>query len=85
MISTVRWHTESNHLSKETVDLLRKFYMAQRVLSRELLVAKPLGICKTCIYGTNALNSRNPIATSISGKNNTIFDTFGRNDSREIF
>ncbi len=85
MISVLRWQTGSNLLSKECQELLRKFFMAQSALSRELLAAKPLGICKTSIYGTNVLSLRNPIATSINGKNNTISDTFGRNDSREIF
>jgi len=59
--------------------------MAQQALSRELLAAKPLGICKTSIYGTNVSSLKNPILTSISGKNNTTFDTFGRNGSKEIF
>ncbi len=59
--------------------------MAQSALSRELLEAKPLGICKTSIYGINVSSLRNPILTSISGKNNTIFDMFGRNGSKEIF
>ncbi len=85
MISVLRWHTGSNLLSKECQEQVRKFYMAQQELSRELLVAKPLGICKTSIYGTNASSLRNPILTSINGKNNTTFDMFGRKDSKEIF
>ncbi len=85
MINVLRWHTGSNLLSQECRELLKKFSTAQQVLSRELLAAKPLGICKTCTYGTNVSNLRNPILTSISGKNATILDTFGRKDSREIF
>jgi len=85
MISVTRWSTESNLLSKECAMLVRKFFMAQQELSRELLVAKPLGICKTSIYGTNVLSLRNPMITSINGKNSTTFDTFGKNDSKEIF
>ncbi len=85
MNNLVRWHIESNLLSKECKELVSKFFMAQQALSRELLAAKPLGICKTCIYGTNVLNLRNPILTSISGKNDTMLNTFGRNASKEIF
>jgi len=85
MIHVLRWHIESNLLSKECAQQVRKFFTAQQALSRELLGAKPLGICKTSIYGTNVSSLRNPIATSINGKNNTISDTFGRNDSKEIF
>ncbi len=85
MISVLRWHTGSDLLSKECQMLLKNFFTAQQALSRELLEAKPLGICKTSIYGTNALSLRNPIVTSTNGKNNTISDTFGRNGSKEIF
>ncbi len=85
MINVLRWHTGSSLLSKECHELVSKFFMAQQALSRELLVAKPLGICKTSIYGTNVLSLKNPIATSINGKNSTISDTFGRKDSKEIF
>ncbi len=85
MISVTRWHTESNLLSRECEALVRKFYMAQQELSRELLAAKPLGICKTSIYGINESSSRNPIVTSISGKNSTTLDMFGRKGSREMF
>ncbi len=85
MINVLRWHTGSNLLSLECQTLLRKFFTAQQALSRELLEAKPLGICKTSIYGTNVSSLRNPILTSTSGKNNTISDMFGRNDSKEIF
>ncbi len=81
----IRWQTASNLLSKECQQLVSKFFMAQQALSRELLVAKPLGICKTSIYGTSGLSLKNPILTSISGKNSTILDTFGRNDSKETF
>ncbi len=85
MINVLRWHTGSDLLSKECEMLVRKFCMAQQALSRELLEAKPLGICKTSIYGTNVSSLRNPILTSISGKNSTTFDMFGRKDSKEIF
>ncbi len=85
MISVTRWHTGSNLLSRECEALVKKFYMAQQELSRELLAAKPLGICKTSIYGTNVLSLRNPLVTCVSGKNNTISDTFGRSVSKEMF
>ncbi len=33
-------------LSNRDIAILKKFYMAQRALSQELLEAKPLGTCK---------------------------------------
>jgi len=80
-----RWHTGSDLLSKECQELVNKFFTAQQALSQELLAAKPLGICKTSIYGTNVSSLKNPIVTSISGKNSTMLDTFGRNGLKEIF
>ncbi len=85
MKSVSRWYTEFSHLSPECRELLKKFSMVQQELARELLAAKPLGICKISIYGINESNSRNPILTLTNGKNNTIFDTFGRNGSKETF
>ncbi len=84
-MNVLRWHTGSNLLSQECQKLLKDFFTAQQELSRELLEAKPLGICKTSIYGTNVSNLRNPIVTSTNGKNSTMLDTFGRNGSREMF
>ncbi len=84
-MNVLRWHTGSNLLSLECQKLLKDFFTAQQELSRELLEAKPLGICRTSIYGTNVSNLRNPIVTSTNGKNNTILDTFGRNGSKEMF
>ncbi len=85
MVEVLRWHTGSSLLSKEIKLLLRDFSTKQRELSRELLEAKPLGICKTSIFGTNVSNWRNPVLTLLNGKSNTILDTFGRNGSKEIF
>ncbi len=85
MVEVRRWHTGSNLLSPECKALLIDFSTKQRELSRELLVAKPLGICKTSIYGTNVSNWKNPVLTLLNGKSNTILDTFGRNVSKEIF
>jgi len=79
------WGTEFSHLSKECQERVRRFSTAQLALSQELLVAKPLGICKTSIYGINELNSKNPILTSISGKKGIRLDTSGRNDLKETF
>jgi len=84
-MNVLRWHTGSNLLSQECIERLKKFSTAQQALSKELLQAKPLGICKTSIYGTNVSNLRNPILTSISGKNNTILDTYGRKGSKVTF
>ncbi len=79
------WGTEYSHLSKECQQQVRKFFTVQQALSQELLEAKPLGICKTSIFGINELNSRNPILTLTSGKNGTILDINGRSDSRGTF
>ncbi len=85
MVEVLRWHTGYSLLSPECQKLLKDFSRKQRELSLELLTAKPLGICKTSIYGTNVSNLRNPILTSVNGKSSTILDTFGRNGSKEIF
>ncbi len=85
MVSKTRWGTEYSHLSKECQELVNKFFMVQQALSQELLEAKPLGICKTSIFGTNELNSKSPILTLTNGKNSTTLDMFGRKGSREIF
>ncbi len=36
--------------TREALDKLRKFSMAQQELSQELVVAQPLGICKITTY-----------------------------------
>ncbi len=36
--------------TKEAIDKLRKFSMAQQALSQELVVAQPLGICRITTY-----------------------------------
>ncbi len=36
--------------TKEAIDKLRKFSMAQQALSKELVLAQPLGICKITTY-----------------------------------
>ncbi len=85
MVSKTRWGTEYSHLSPECQKLVNNFFMVQQALSRELLEAKPLGICKISIYGTRRLSLKNPILTLTNGKNSTTLDTFGRSDSKEIF
>ncbi len=57
--------------TKEAIDKLRKFSMAQQELSQALVVAKPLGICKitTCVnpeFGFESLD-----LTRNVGKNTT--------------
>ncbi len=42
-------------LSDKDITKLRKFYMVQQALSRELQAGKPLGICKTITSGVNPL------------------------------
>ncbi len=57
--------------TREALDKLRKFSMAQVELSRALLVAQPLGICKITTYVDPKLNFKNLDITWQSGKNTT--------------
>ncbi len=57
--------------TKEAIDKLRNFSMAQQELSRELVVAQPLGICKITTYVDPKLNFRNLDITWQNGKNTT--------------
>ncbi len=57
--------------TKEAIDKLRNFSMAQQALSQELVLAKPLGICKITTYVDPKLNFRNLDLTYVVGKNTT--------------
>ncbi len=57
--------------TKEALIKLRNFSMAQVALSKELVLAKPLGICKITTYVSPELNFRNLDLTYQNGKNTT--------------
>ncbi len=54
--------------TKEALIKLRKFSTAQLELSKELLLAQPLGICKITTYVDPKLNFKNLDLTWESGK-----------------
>ncbi len=55
--------------TKDCIDKLRKFSMAQQELSQELVVAKPLGICKITTYVDPKFGFKNLDITYPNGKN----------------
>jgi len=57
--------------TREAIIKLKNFSMAQRELSKELVLAKPLGICKITTYVDPELNFRNLDLTYAIGKNIT--------------
>ncbi len=57
--------------TREALDKLRKFSMAQQELSVELLLAQPLGICKITTYVDQKLNFKNLDLTWRNGKDTT--------------
>ncbi len=66
--------------TKEAIDKLRNFSMAQQELSRELVVAQPLGICKITTYVDPRFDFRNLDITYENGKNSTRTVTILTND-----
>ncbi len=66
--------------TKEAIDKLRKFSMAQQELSKELVLAQPLGICKITTYVDPKLNFKNLDLTWQNGKNTTRTVTILTND-----
>ncbi len=54
--------------TKEAIDKLRNFSMAQVALSKELVLAKPLGICKITTYVDPKLNFESLVLTRNVGK-----------------
>ncbi len=50
---------------------LRDFSMAQQELAKELVLAKPLGICKITTYVDPKYDFKNLDLTYVSGKNTT--------------
>ncbi len=57
--------------TKEAIDKLRNFSMAQQALSQELVLAQPLGICKITTYVDPKFAFKNLDLTYVSGKNTT--------------
>ncbi len=57
--------------TKEAIERLKQFSMAQVALSKELVLAQPLGICKITTYVDPELNFRNLDLTYLNGKNTT--------------
>jgi len=66
--------------TKEAIDKLRKFSMAQQELSQELVVAQPLGICKITTYVDPKFVFKNLDLTYVNGKNSTRTVTILTND-----
>ncbi len=66
--------------TREAIDKLRSFSTAQRELSKELVVAQPLGICKITTYVDPKLNFKNLDLTYSVGKNTTRTVTILTND-----
>ncbi len=66
--------------TKEALNKLKKFSMAQQELSRELVVAQPLGICKITTYVDPKLNFKSLDLTYVNGKNSTRTVTVLTND-----
>ncbi len=66
--------------TKEAIDKLRKFSMAQLALSKELVLAQPLGICKITTYVDQKLNFKSLALTRDVGNNTTRTVTILTND-----
>ncbi len=66
--------------TKEAIDKLRKFSMAQQELSKELVLAQPLGICKITTYVNPKFGFKNLDLTYENGKNSTRTVTILTND-----
>ncbi len=66
--------------TKEALIKLKNFSMAQQALSLELVVAKPLGICKITTYVDPKFGFKNLDLTYVNGKNSTRTVTILTND-----
>jgi len=55
--------------TKEAIDKLRKFSMAQQELSKELVLAQPLGICRIITYVDPKFGFESLALTRNVGKN----------------
>jgi len=70
--------------TKEAIDKLRKFSMAQQELSQELVVAQPLGICKITTYVDPKFDFKNLDITYANGKNSTRTVTILTKDELKV-
>ncbi len=78
------WDTEQA-FTKEAIIKLRNFSMAQLELSKELVLAKPLGICKITTYVDPKFDFKNLDITFENGKTSTRTVTILTKDGlREI-
>ncbi len=66
--------------TKEAIAKLNAFSMAQQELSKELVLAQPLGICKITTYVDQKFDFRNLDLTYQNGKNTTRTVTILTND-----
>ncbi len=57
--------------TREAISKLRNFSMAQQELSKELVLAQPLGICRITTYVDPKFGFKNLDLTYVSGKNTT--------------
>ncbi len=57
--------------TKEALNKLRNFSIAQQELASELVLAKPLGICRISTYVDRRFGFKNLDLTYVSGKNTT--------------
>ncbi len=66
--------------TREALEKLRKFSTAQLELSKELVLAQPLGICKITTYVDPKLNFKSLDLTYENGKSSTRTVTILTND-----
>ncbi len=66
--------------TKEAITKLRNFSTAQQELSKELVLAKPLGICRITTYVDPKFAFKNLDLTYQNGKNSTRTVTILTND-----
>ncbi len=66
--------------TNEALTKLRKFSMAQQELAQELVLGKPLGICRISTYVDPKFGFKNLDLTYVSGKNTTRTVTILTND-----
>ncbi len=57
--------------TREALDKLNAFGMAQRELAQELVLAQPLGICKITTYVDPKFDFKSLDLTYVNGKNST--------------
>ncbi len=67
--------------TKEAIEQLRKFSMAQQELSKELVLAQPLGICKITTYVDPKFDFKNLDLTYRVGKDTTRTVTILTNEN----